>query len=316
MQDPAHQLTIGILYPGEMGSSLGKLLAEGGFKVLATTEGRSPRTQRLGLESRLPLAASAGEVAEQADVIVSLVTPGAALDVATKIAALLTGRSRKPLYVDANSISPETAAQIENVLSRESIEFVDASIFGLASQLRQRGTLYVSGSRAGELRDQWGALLPVKVVGDSPGRASAFKMIISGIPKGLSALFIETMVFARKMQLLPEALEACEEIYPGIMEIMRRMLPTYPKHATRRCEEAGEIEKTMLANQCTPHVTSAVRELTCRLADVSWEERDGSPWSMEEVLEAIHKHTLQHTPGNYAKAAGGGGNQAGGTAQR
>jgi hypothetical protein len=80
----------------------------------------------------------------------------------------------------------------------------------------------------------------------------------------------------------------------------------------RRCEEAQEIEKTMLANEWTPLVTRAVREVTCELADVAWAERDDSPWSMEEVLEAFHNYTLQDSPKSYAEAVRDAGDQAGG----
>ena len=74
--------------------------------------------------------------------------------------------SRGLLYIDANSISPMTVAQISEVLRQVSVDFVDACIFGLASQLQERGTLYLSGSRASELSDQLGTLLRVKNVGE------------------------------------------------------------------------------------------------------------------------------------------------------
>jgi 3-hydroxyisobutyrate dehydrogenase-like beta-hydroxyacid dehydrogenase len=171
-----------------------------------------------------------------------------------------------------------------------SIDFVDASIFGLAAQLQQRGTVYLSGPRANELSDQVGSLLRVKVVGDEPGQASALKMIVSGIPKGLSGLFIEAMLFAQNMHLLNEALDACDEIYPSIMEVMRRMLPTYPRHAGRRCEELQEVEETMLMSGVTPRIVRAVREVTSDVAGVGWPTgRDAQQWSIAEIIKQINQ---------------------------
>src|SRR6267154_2109103 len=190
MESKPQQSTIGILYPGEMGSSFGKLLCEAGFRVITTIEGRSARTHRLCHESGLSVVDSLGEVLELSDVVISLVSPGAALSVAREVAANLDGSSRSLLYIDANSISPMTVTRISEVLCHGTIDFVDASVIGLASQLRQRGTLYLSGSRAKELSGQFEPTLHVKVVGDVPGQASALKMIVSGIPKGLSGLFI------------------------------------------------------------------------------------------------------------------------------
>jgi hypothetical protein len=48
------------------------------------------------------------------------------------------------------------------------------------------------------------------------------------------------MLLAREMDLLAPALETCREI------IIDRLMPTYPQHASRRCEELQEIERTML----------------------------------------------------------------------
>jgi 3-hydroxyisobutyrate dehydrogenase-like beta-hydroxyacid dehydrogenase len=284
-----HKSTIAILYPGEMGSSFGKLLCEAGLHVITTLEGRSPRTHCLCRESGLKVLDSLGEVLERSDIVISLVSPGAALSVARDVAAEIDGASRGLLYIDANSISPMTVKRISEVLCHATVDFVDASIFGLASQLRQRGTLYLSGSRAKELSNQLRPMMRVKVAGDIPGRASALKMIVSGIPKGLSALFLETMLVAQDMHLLSEAIDTCDAIYPSIMEVIRRMLPTYPQHAARRCEELQEVEETMLISGLTPRVTRAVREVTSALAQVGWPDHDAQPWTIAEMIEEIHK---------------------------
>lgn len=293
MDNNLHQKTIGILYPGEMGACFGKLLCEAGFRVVTTTEERSVRTRRLCCEAGLSVVDTLDKVFNQADTVISLVSPGAALSVAKIVAAYMTGSLRSLLYIDANSISPMTVTQIAEVLRDVPVDFVDASIFGLASQLRQRGTLYLSGPRAEELSGQFGPLLRVKAVGDTPGQASALKMIVSGIPKGLSGLFIETMLLAQNMNLLEEALETCDEIYPGIMEVMRRMLPTYPQHAGRRCEELREVEETMLMSGLTPRILRAVREVTSVLASVGWSNNHhAQQWTIAEIIRQIHNEPI------------------------
>lgn len=291
MDNYSHQSTIGILYPGEMGSSLGKLLCDAGFRVITTVEGRSHRTLRLCREAGFRVVDSLGALLQLSDVVISLVSPCAALSVATDVAAHRGDLTRRLLYVDANSISPMTVAQIAETLHNVSIDFVDASIFGLASQLRQRGTVCFSGLRANELSHQFGPFLRVKIVGDAPGQASALKMIVSGIPKGLSGLFIETMLFARNMNLLNEAVELCEEIYPNIMEVVNRMLPTYPEHAARRCEELREVEQTMLINGSTPRIVRAVREVTSDLASGNWHDQKLHQRTTVEMVQEIHRAT-------------------------
>jgi 3-hydroxyisobutyrate dehydrogenase-like beta-hydroxyacid dehydrogenase len=272
-----------------MGASFGKLLCEAGFRVVTTAEGRSPRTHRLCREAGLSVVDSLGEVLKHSNTVISLVSPGAALSVARNVAAHIKGSSRSLLYIDANSISPMTVAQISETLRHVPVDFVDASIFGLASQLQQRGTLYLSGPRANELSGQFGSLLRVKTVGDMPGQASALKMIVSGIPKGLSGLFIETMLFAQDMHLLNEAMEACDEIYPSIMEVVRRMLPSYPQHAARRCEELQEVEETMLMSGLTPRIVRAVREVTSALASAGWPDNHAPQWTIAGIIEEIQR---------------------------
>ncbi|MBZ5567588.1 MAG: DUF1932 domain-containing protein [Acidobacteriia bacterium] len=282
--------TIGILYPGEMGSSFGKLLAESGFPVVTTTQGRSARTQSLCHEAGMTVLASIPEVLHRSAIVISLVTPAAALEVARQVSAQVPSSSRRLIYVDANSISPSTALQIAGVLGSGPVDFVDASILGLASLLRQRGRLYLSGSRASEVSNVFSRFMRVKITGEAPGQASAFKMIIAGIPKGLVGLFVETMLFARDMGLLREALEACNELYCGVMEVAQRMLPTYPQHAARRSEELREIEATMLLNGSTPRILRAVLEVTADLAKVDWVKgREPAQGTVAEILEEIHR---------------------------
>ena len=301
-----NQTTIGVLYPGEMGSTFARLLAENGFRVVTTLEGRSLRTQRLCHDAGLRVLDSVGRVLECADILFSFVPPGAALQVSGNVAALVRGDSRRLLYVDANSISPMTAVKISELLRVESVDFVDASIHGLASRLKQAGVLYLSGARAEELSDQFGSSLRVKVVGVAPGQASAVKMVLSCLAKGLIGLSSEVMLFAREMGLLDEALEICNESYPGLLEAVKRMLPTYPQHAARRGEELQEIEETMLLNGVAPRVLGAVREVIASLAEVDWPKNaEYHRWAITEIIEEIYRNHLLHAsrrPGTTAEA--------------
>jgi len=292
MHDDMRQNTIAILYPGEMGSTLGTVLLEAGFRVTTITQGRSPRTERLCRESGMTVVESLDDLLRQADIVISLVPPGAALSVALDVVKHMSRYPQRLTYVDANSISPMTVAQIAEALHGRPIDFLDAAIFGLAGQLRQRGSFYLSGPRANDLADQFRPLLRVKVLGDEPGQASALKMIVSAIPKGLSALFMESLLLAHDMHLLNEALEACDEIYPSIMEIIRRMLPTYPQHAARRCEELREVEETMFMNGIYPGIVHAVRGVTSAVAQIDWRNNDTQLLSLPDIIMQIHSQGM------------------------
>ena len=304
MDSKVDQTTIGILYPGEMGSTFGKLLAGNGFHVVTTLEGRSLRTRRLCQEAGLSVLDSTGRVLECSDMVISFVPPGAALQVAQDVAVLVKGESLPLLYVDGNSISPVTAVKISERLRLEQVDFVDASIHGLASRLERAGILYLSGGRAHELADQFRSILRIKVVGNAPGQASALKMVLSGLAKGLMALFAETMLFAREMGQLDEAMEICNEFYPGVVEAVTRMFPTYPQHAARRSEELREMAETMSLNGLTPRVAAAAREVIANLAEVDWPKNtDYHRWAITEIIEEIYRNHLLHAPRRPGSAA-------------
>lgn len=286
--------TIGILYPGEMGASLGKLLAEDAYRVVTTVEGRSSRTSRLCFEAGLEHLGSLHEVVQTADIVISVVPPAAALQVAEHYASLAHLCSRAPLYIDANSISPGTTRRIEALLSEVHIDFVDAAIHGLASRLGTQGTLYLSGSAASDIASMFEGSLRTKVLGDTVGRASAFKMLLSGVSKGLVALFLEMSLVAQEARLLDHFLHECEGLYPGIMVAIDRMLPTYPQHASRRADELKELEHTIRSLGLEPGIVHAAQQLISVVGQLGLAERHGSndhhDWTVRAVIEDIASH--------------------------
>lgn len=285
--------TVGIIYPGELGSSLGKLLATSGFRVVTTLEGRGPRTCRLCRDAGLEVLDSLSKVVRACDIVISLVTPAAAVDVADHFCDCAYLTSRPPLFIDANSISPNTAQKIFRMVSRARCRFVDASIHGLASRLRNQGTMYLSGRGGQAIAELFAPLVRTKFLGDTPGTASAMKMLMAGMSKGLVALFLEMGVAARQLGLLDELHAGYRDYYPGIMTALDRLVPTYPQHAARRGEEMRELENTLESIGLLPHTVRGARETISDLGRLRLAEHKLDPnaaeWSVPEVVEAIHR---------------------------
>jgi len=304
--------TVGILYTGEMGSALGRVFLEAGLRVVTTLEGRSPRTQRLGREAGLDVLPSLRDVVRIADIVVSVVLPSAALGVAKEYAALAavgpsplplspTGRGvgvRGRLYVDANAVSPATEVEVGRVLADLGVNYVDAAIHGVAARLRAAGILYLSGARAPEVAALFGRALRVQVVGDVPGKASALKGALTGLSKSLTAMFVEMATLAREAGLSEFFLDGCRHFYPGVMEAVGRMLPTYPRHARRRAEEMEELEDAMRLLGLKPSMARAAGQVIRAMAEAHLEQSlEASPWTAERVLEALHASgALRMTP--------------------
>ncbi len=283
--------TVGILYAGELGASVGSLLRTRGVRVVTTVEDRSHATaQRCG-DAGLIVVESMVEVVRQSDVIMSLVPPSAAEEVAAAYCELAHLAPPAALYVDGNSISPDLATALAGQVERCGRGFIDAAINGLAKTLASSGTLFLSGARAAEMSRLFDGAMRVQILGADPGRASAMKMLLSGLSKGVCALFTELALLADRQQMLPELIETSARIYPGIWGLVERMLPTYPRHAARRGTEMAELEQTARSAGLEPRIITAIRNMHEALADVSFDSApDAGAWTVASLIRQLSEN--------------------------
>jgi 3-hydroxyisobutyrate dehydrogenase-like beta-hydroxyacid dehydrogenase len=282
---------VAIVSPGEMGVSLGQLLIEHGFPVVTTLEGRSSRTsQRCARVGLRPLP-TLDDVVAAADIFLSLVPPDAAVAAAECYCRAASSVDHPPLFVEANSISPASMARIEGLMERCGAPLVDASIHGLAARLREQGTLFLSGPRADDLAAQLAGVLRIEVLGDACGTASLFKMLLGGVSKSLVGLFVEMGLAAAEADLLEPFLKTCRLYYPGVMEIIDRLLPTLPRHARRRAAEMEELQRTLHALGLPLEIAAEIQRLYRLLADSPLstyiEHIDPSSMTTVEILKLI-----------------------------
>ncbi|MDB5356862.1 MAG: putative dehydrogenase [Phycisphaerales bacterium] len=282
-----HTPTVGILYPGEMGASLAAVLRARGARVVTTLAGRGEQTARRASATGVEVLESLADVVRASEVLICLVPPASAEQAADDYCELAHLSPPGALYVDANSIGPELSAALASRVARHGRGFVDAAINGLSKNLTTSGTLFLSGPRAGEVARLFGDSVAVKLLGDQPGRASAMKMLLSGLSKGVCALFVETALTAHRHGMLAEMAESYTRIYPGIMALVDRMLPTYAGHAARRVDETRELEQTAQAAGFEPCVLAAVRQLHELLAGVDFSSAGQQTWTTKSLIEKL-----------------------------
>jgi 3-hydroxyisobutyrate dehydrogenase-like beta-hydroxyacid dehydrogenase len=175
--------TVGLLHPGEMGAAVGAVLRGQGIRVLWASEGRSEETRARAEAAGLEDVETVAAVAES-DVVFSICPPHAAIEVARS--AEFGG-----IYVDANAVSPATAAEVGASVGT----FVDGGIVG--SPPREPGTtrLYLSGERAEDVGELFaGSVLDARVVSN----ASAVKMAYAAWTKGTAAMLLAIRELARR----------------------------------------------------------------------------------------------------------------------
>src|SRR5215218_722942 len=167
-----------------MGAAVGAVLREQGLRVVWASEGRSEETRARAEAAGLDDVGSVAEVAAS-DVVFSICPPHAALDVARSAAGL------GDVYVDANAISPATAAEVAAAVD----EFVDGGIVGPPPHEPGTTRLYLSGDCADAVAGLFrGSALDARVVAN----ASGVKMAYAAWTKGTAAMLLAIRELARR----------------------------------------------------------------------------------------------------------------------
>src|SRR5688572_13751295 len=109
--------TVGILSPGDMGHSIGNVLHDNGLRVITCLDGRSERSRELAGKAGFEDVASLDDLVQQADIVMCVLVPARAAEVAGKVAAAMERTGATPLYVDGNAISPNTVRGIAETIS-------------------------------------------------------------------------------------------------------------------------------------------------------------------------------------------------------
>lgn len=142
---------IGILHPGEMGSTVGRVLKEKGHIVVWASEGRSDQTwERANWFSDL---GTIKEVAKEADVIFSICQQ---VGVVPNFAEV-ERNGFKGIYVDANFIDQDSEnwnkrETFDECAQRSGFDYVDGAIYGYPipgpRDCTTERTFYLSGEKA------------------------------------------------------------------------------------------------------------------------------------------------------------------------
>jgi len=245
-------VTVGLLYPGEMGAAVGQCLAGAGHQVLWAPEGRSPATAARAEEAGLT-AARFPELVGRSDVIVSVCPPHAALDIARDVArqaAQSQAAGFGGIYVDANAISPATAREVAVIVEAGGAAYVDGGIIGTPPVSPGFIRLYLSGPQAAKVRQLFeGSAVDARVVeqGSAVGAASAVKMAYASWTKGSAALLLAARAQARAEGVEETLLAEWGISQPGLTERSARAAGSAAAKGWRWVAEMEEIAATMAA---------------------------------------------------------------------
>jgi 3-hydroxyisobutyrate dehydrogenase-like beta-hydroxyacid dehydrogenase len=253
---------VAILSPGEMGAATGNVLREGGLRVVSCLRGRSQSTRKRAEEAGIEDVADLDELVTASDVILSIVAPAHAREVAKATAEAIERTSARKLFVDCNAISPMTVKEIAQTIERTGARFGDVGIIGNPPKPGPQATrYYASGEHAHELEQLNQHGLDFRVIGDEAGQASALKMCYAALTKGLTALATELHIAADRSGVAKPLQTELEMSQANLLEWIRRMVPTMPPKAWRWIGEMEEIAATFAGLGLTPKLLEGAADM-------------------------------------------------------
>ncbi|HVB88487.1 MAG TPA: DUF1932 domain-containing protein [Candidatus Dormibacteraeota bacterium] len=277
---------VGIIGFGEVGGIFGHDLVQRGIDVAtfdilfdepAWREAMLGKARDCGVRA----CESAGDFLRGCELIISAVTASSAARVAEECAPMLASGQ---MFLDINSVSPETKSRMAANFDRSQGHFVEAAVMAAVAPQRLKVPMLLGGKFAKELAPRLAAIgMNGKAASEKVGVASAVKMCRSVIIKGLEALTVESMLAARRYGAEDAVLASLAATYPDMGwqgELPDYLIGRVADHGRRRAAEMREAAQAVRDVGIVPHMASA----TAARQD----------WLVDEIAE----HRLQNHVGN------------------
>jgi 3-hydroxyisobutyrate dehydrogenase-like beta-hydroxyacid dehydrogenase len=273
--------TVGLLHPGAMGATVGAAARTNGARVVWAAEGRGAATRARAEAADLEALQTLRDLAESADVVLSVCPPHGAEALADAVIATgFTG-----VFVDANAIRPERTRRIGAKVVGAGGRFVDGGIVGQPPRAPGDTRFYLSGPDAETVAALFrGSLQEPIVLGSEIGAASALKMAYAAWNKGAIALRLAVRALARAEGVDAAFVAEWARSQPGLAERSEGDASRVSAKAWRWVGEMEEIAATFAAAGLPGGFHEAAGTLYEAMAD--FKDRPTPP-SFEEVMAAL-----------------------------
>jgi L-threonate 2-dehydrogenase len=280
---------IAVIAQGMMGAGVGRRLHESGAKVRTLLTGRSAKSAERARAAGMEPAKDEHALLAGADFFLSILPPGESEALASRLAPALKALDRKPVYVDCNAVSPQTAIRIGEIVSPTAADFVDAGIIGGPPRPGYSPTIYASGPTASQtaaLRD-WG--IDWRVIDGPIGAASALKMSYAGITKGTTAIASAMLLGAARFGCGEALIAELTESQPEMLARFRESIPRMYDKAYRWVAEMQEISDFLEKNPPSRDIYAAIACLYDGLAEAYAEKEPGSDNAVRTLDRVLGK---------------------------
>jgi len=260
MQPDDRVRTVTLVGFGEAGVVFANVIAGSGWggDLLVSFADRAPsratvrRVERIGLE-RVDL----DEACRRSDLVLSLVTPSSALDVAGAFARRAT---RALTFVDLNSVGPDAASTMEAAFSPTEASFVKGAILGPVPLQESDVPMVLGGPSAVAVARTLRTIgFGSVAVRGSVVDPAIVKMLWSVVSKGVIALYAEALVAAERLGLAETMLELMR-LNLGVFgedAMVERLLVSSIGSGERRVVEMREARATLTSVGVEAHSVTA-----------------------------------------------------------
>lgn len=229
---------------------------------------------------------SSADLTKSATHIFCLVTADQAL-----LAAQEAAKSLQPgaLYLDGNSVSPNTKREAAAAVYAAGGRYVDVAIMSPVFPKRLGAPLLLSGPSADDAASHLSAVGfdDIRIVGASLGQASSIKMIRSVMIKGIEALSAECLIAAHKADVTENILESLGAEWADRLDYnLDRMLV----HGHRRAAEMEEVCRTLEEIGVEPTLSQGT---TIRQSALGQIGNGRAPEGLAEKLNLIDRYTQE-----------------------
>jgi L-threonate 2-dehydrogenase len=284
-------ITVAIIAQGSMGAGVGKRLHENGAEVRTLLSGRSAESAERARAAGMKPAADERALLEGADFFLAILPPSEVENLAHRLAPALSALRTKPIYVDCNAISPQTATRVAAIIEPTGAKFVDGGIIGGPPRAGYSPAIYASGAAAGEtavLRD-WG--LDWRAIDGPVGAASGLKMSYAGITKGTTAIAAAMLLGAARFGCGEALIAELSKSQPEMLQRMRRGIPGMYDKAYRWVGEMEEISDFLGASPPSSDMYAAIARLYEFLAAAEAEPAPGPGNAIKTLDQVLGRNT-------------------------
>lgn len=270
---------IGLVSPGEMGAVVGGLLVDAGHTVRWSSAGRGPATRARAEAAGLTEADDLASAVADADIVLSICPPDAALDTAREVA----GHGFSGLYVDANAIAPATVREVAATLT-PTARYVDGGIVGQPPTQADTTRLFLSGDEAPAVAALFDGSNLEAIVLDGEVSASAIKMAYAGWNKGATALALTVWSYAASMGVEDALMHEWSRSQKGVVDRVEGHAPSVGAKAWRWIGEMEEIAASLGEAGLPTGFHEGARDLYDRLRDHKGRESESPHDLLDDLL--------------------------------